>query len=147
MIDAVVEAIPWDKVGEAALGIGIAALTALGIEVGSRLLTGKGMFDHIQTAYAGIKNRLSTWIQQKGNSNVIIKRLVFVLQSIIGIEKKGMRKVRLAIFGETDDYDAKKGEFVRYKTNEVVTVEMENTDAEKLRSKKEIDAELDELGL
>lgn len=142
MIDALIEIIPWDKVGEVALDAGIAVLAAVGIEVGSRLLTGKGLFEHIRDALSGIEEELKSWLERKRKSNVVIKKFVLVIESCITpitLVNKGIERIKVAIFGESDTGK-------RHNTGKVVITEFKKKDAENLKSKKEVEAELAELG-
>lgn len=142
MIDALIEIIPWDKVGEVALDVGIAALAVVGIEVGSRMLTGKGLFEHIRDALSGIEQELKSWLERKRKSNVIIKKFVLVIESCITpirLVDKGIECVKVAIFGESDIGK-------RHNTGKVVITELKKKDAEGLKSKKEVETGLDEIG-
>lgn len=142
MIDALVEAIPWDKIGEAALGIGIAALTALGLEVGSRWLTGKGVFDHLRKLSAGIEDRLKRWTKRQGANGVVIEKFVFVFESVntfMTKAQKGMDAVRVKVFGKPNSGR-------RIATGEQCVVSVRKKKANELVSKHEIEVGLAELG-
>lgn len=143
MIEAIIEAIPWDKVGEVAIGVGSVIAGWLGAEVASRMLTGKGLFDHLLTLVDKLGQRLKSWLEKKRVERVWIKRLVFIVESCktpVALVNKGMERVRIAVFGET-----KGGR--RYNTGETVLIEEKKAVAEKLKSTHQMEAELEELNL
>ena len=143
MMDALVEVIPWEKVGEAAFGVCIAALAALGIDVTSRWLTGKGIFKHLRNFSVDIEERLRKWLQQQRVDGVVINKLVFVFEcvnSFLTTAQKGMDYVIVKIFGETDA-----GRRVNTGKRVIMRVTMEK--AKELASRREIEAGLNELGL
>ena len=106
LIDAVVDNVPWEEVGEWALGAGVAALAAIGVDVGLRKLTGKGLFGHMRSAVLGIEDSLHKWIQEQGASNGCIKKLVFIVElcsTPVELMDKGLRLVEVAILGVSAD--------------------------------------------
>ena len=126
----------------AALGVGIAALAALGIEVGSRLLTGKGIFDHLKKLSAGIEDRLIKWMKRQQVKDIVIKKFVFVFESInsiVSYAQKGTNAVIVKIFGKTNS-----GRKVY--TGEQVTISVTKKKADELVNKREVEAGLAELG-
>ena len=139
MIEALLEAVPWDKVGEAvvAIGVGIAAL--VGIEISTRLLTGKGLLEHLLSAFEGLELRLKNWLEEKRVNRVTIERLVFVLEKVNGGVNNINKAVNVKIFGKTAGGR-------KYNTGEVLTLSTKTPeDAEKLLGKKEMEVALAEV--
>lgn len=143
LIDAIVDNVPWDDVGEWALGVGIAALAAAGIDIGLSKITGKGLLGHIRSAVSGIDDKLHKWIQEKRDCNVIIQKIVFVIElceTPVQVLDKGMRCIEVAIFGESEDGQ-------RHATGEHPVFAVKQSEVRGLKGKREIAAELGELDL
>ena len=138
MLDVLIDVIPWEDVGEAALGIGAAVLAVFGI----RWLTGKRIFKHLRKLSAGIEDRLRNWMKQQRVNDVVIKKFVFVFESLNTImtnAQKGMNVVVVKIFGKTNSGR-------KIATGEQVVVSVTEKKRNELVNKHEVEAELAELG-
>ena len=135
MIDALL-AVPWDKVGEAVVAI---VAGVLGIEICTRLLTGKGLLEHLLSKFQGLEIRLKNWLEEKRVNRVTIERLVLVLEKVSGGINDVNKFVNVKIFGKTAGGR-------KYNTGEVVTFGTKTSeDAEKLLGQKEMEVALAEV--
>ena len=135
MIDALL-AVPWDKVGEVVVAI---VVGALGIEICTRLLTGKGLLEHLLSKFQDLEIRLKNWLEEKRVNRVTIERLVLVLEKVSGGINDVNKFVNVKIFGKTAGGR-------KYNTGEVLTLNTKTSeDAEKLLGKKEMEVALAEV--
>ena len=147
VVEAIADNVPWDKVGECAVGI-LAGLLVIGgsiviVDISLSKLTGKGLFEHIRSKLSGVDDRMHEWISKQRTRNIVIEKLVFSIElcaTPIQLMCKGLRCVEIKILGKS--YDG-----IKHDTGETVKFAVKKSEAEGLEGKREIEARLAELGL